>query len=348
MKSQVMISLLLVSLLIACSEDAKQTSTSKNTQESLAAIGELESKTEATIAPPSVSRMWQYQVKTIVPENSKVKEGQVVVSFDDKKISERLVDKQGKMNQAQKELENKILKEQEDEQQLILSLAEAQMNYEKAERKAEIVDESQSEIDRRKAEIDFTIAQADLKVAKLKLEFHRSNTELNVKRLKGKVARLQGEVNVLMKEKEQLKVKAPISGVVLYRANWDGEKPAVGESIQFGQPVMDLAVIEEMQVKIQITEPDSGKVKIGQSINIFLDSAKDTVFKGTLVSLGQVFRDRSHQDKTRVIDAIVELEKIDLEVMRPGMTARVEINQQANSALSTQQAIASANTKEGN
>ena len=337
---------LIAGLLLGCSDDVQQANSSKATQETLTAVGELESKTEATIAPPSVSRMWQYQVKTIVPENSKVKKGQIVVSFDDKKISERLVDKQGKLDQANKELENKVLKEEEEDQQLILSLAEAQMNYEKAERKAEIVDESQSEIDRRKAEIDFTIAQADLKVAKLKLEFHRSNTELNVKRLKGKVSRLQGEVDVLMKEKEQLKVKAPISGVVLYRANWDGEKPAVGESIQFGQPLMDLAVVEEMQVKIQITEPDSGKVKIGQSINIFLDSAKDTVFKGTLVSLGQVFRDRSHQDKTRVIDAIVELEKIDLEVMRPGMTARVEINQELNMDLGSQQAIAAANTKD--
>lgn len=313
-------------LLIACEQPTTDKSAIEiNKTSVITASGELESKSSALVAPPSVGHMWQYQIKKLLPENSKVEKGQEVISFDDKTIADKLVDEQSKLAQAKKELDNKKHREQEKEQELILSLAEKQMEFEKSQRRVEIVDNSQSDNDRRKAEIDFTIAQSDLTMATKSLAFHRENSQLNLKRLSGKVARLTSKVNALLLDKKRLKVKAPISGMVIYRANWQGEKPAVGENIQFGQPVIELAVLEEMQVLAQISEPDSGKVIVGQKVKVFIDSATDMAYSGKIAQMGRVFRDKSHQDKTRIIDAIVSLDEIDLTVMRPGMTARIEI-----------------------
>lgn len=316
---------MLLVLLCACEKAPSETVKLEQVRLIVTASGELESKQTAMIAPPSVSGMWQYQIKQLTPENTRVKKGEVIVAFDSKKVVDRLVDKQADLDRAQKELENKKIKEEESEQELILSIAEKQMQYEKAERKADIIDNSRAENDRKKSVIDFTIAENDLFLAKERLTFHKNNKALNLKLAKGKVNRLTAEVNDFKSDIERLKVKAPIDGMVIYRANWQGEKPAVGESIQFGQPVVELAVIEQMQLKAQIAEPDSGKIKLNQKVKIMIDGTQEIVLQGSIVELGRVFRDKSSQDKRRVFDAIIAFEQPKDTVIRPGMTARIEV-----------------------
>jgi HlyD family secretion protein len=317
--------IILLMLLTACEKVPSETVKLEKVQLVVTASGELESKQTAMIAPPSVSRMWQYQIKQLTPENTRVKKGDLIVAFDSKKVMDRLIDKQADLERAQKELENKKIKETESEQELILGVAEKKMEYEKAQRRADIIDNSRSKNERQKSVIDFTIAENDLFLSKEKLKFHINNKALNLKLAKGKVNRLTAEVNDFKGDIERLKVKAPIDGMIIYRANWQGEKPAVGESVQFGQPIVELAVIEKMQLKAQISEPDSGKIKLGQRVKIMIDGTQEIVLQGEIVELGRVFRDKSSQDKRRVFDALIAFEQPEDTVIRPGMTARIEV-----------------------
>ncbi|WP_170940459.1 HlyD family efflux transporter periplasmic adaptor subunit [Pseudoalteromonas sp. NBT06-2] len=312
-------------LLLGCEQVANEAVKEEKVEVIVYASGELESKQTAIIAPPSISRMWQYQIKQLLPENSQVKKGELLVSFDDKKITDRLFDKQVELDRAQKELDNKKIKEIATEQELILAVAEKEMEFEKAKRKAEIVDNSRSENDRKKSAIDFTVAQNDLFLSQEKLNFHKKNSVLNLKLAQGRVDRLAAEIDDFNKDIERLKVKAPMDGMVIYKANWEGEKPAVGESIQFGQPILELAVIEQMQLKAQVAESDSGKLALGQKVKIILDGTQDQSFSGKVVNLGRVFRNKSPQDKKRILDTIIEFDKTNSSVMLPGMTARIEV-----------------------
>ncbi|CAM3746220.1 MULTISPECIES: efflux RND transporter periplasmic adaptor subunit [Pseudoalteromonas] len=313
--------------LTACNEQNEQNFSVERSDIvlSVKANGELESSTSAIIAPPSVARMWQYQIKTMQPENSHVKKGDVVVSFDDKQVRDKLIDKQGDLERAKKQLENAQNKELIKEQELTLQVAEMKMNYDKAKRKAEIVDNSRSEVERKKSQIDFTIASNDLTLAKSKQAYQQQSKELNLKMVQSKVARLQSEVDGYLQDIERLKVKAPIDGLVIYKTNYQGEKSSIGESVQFGQPVIELAVLENMQVKAQIDEPDSGKVAPGQKVKITIDGSTEIVVSGKIDSLGRVFREKSPQDKRRIVDAIVSIDNLDTSVIRPGLTARLEI-----------------------
>jgi HlyD family secretion protein len=319
------LAIIILVCLCACENAPSEAVKLEKVQLVVTASGELESKQTAMIAPPSVSRMWQYQIKQLTPENTRVKKGELIVAFDSKKVMDRLIDTQADLERAQKELENKKIKETESEQELILSIAEKKMEYEKAQRRAEIIDNSRSKNERQKSVIDFTIAENDLFLAKEKLKFHKNNKALNLKLAKGKVNRLTAEVNDFKSDLERLKVKAPIDGMVIYRANWQGEKPAVGESVQFGQPIVELAVIEQMQLKAQIAEPDSGKIKLGQRVKIMIDGTQEIVLQGDVVELGKVFRDKSSQDKRRVFDALIAFEQPEDTLIRPGMTARIEV-----------------------
>jgi len=311
-------------MLVGCTQPVTEQVMQENVDITVNASGELESKTTAIIAPPSVSRMWQYPIKRIAPENTQVKKGDFLIAFDDKKIRDRMIDKQANLNRAIKELENKELKEIEVEQELILAIAEKEMMHEKAERKANILDNSRSENERKKSIIDFTIATNDLFLARKKLEFHKSNKLLNIKQMSSKVDRLKNEVNELKHDITRLNVKSPIDGMIIYRSNSQSEKPAAGENVQFGQPVMEIAVIEEMQLKAQVAEPDSGKVAVGQRVEITLDGTQEIVIEGQIETLGRVFRDKSFQDKRRIFDVIISFDSTDPR-LRPGMTARVDI-----------------------
>ncbi len=311
--------------LAACGHDKVETVKQERIDVIVSASGELESQQTAMVAPPSVSRMWQYQIKHLLPENTQVKKGDNLVSFDAQKVTDRLVDKQAELDRAKKELDNNSANAKEVEHELILAVAEKKMHFDKAKRKAEIVDNSRSAHDRRRAEIDFTIAENDLFLAQKKLQFQQNNQVVNLKLGQGKVARIAAEVNNFNRDIERLKVKAPMDGMILYKSNWQGEKPAIGESVQFGQPIIELAVVEKMQLKAQIAEPDSGKLALGQRVKIMLDGTQELVFQGEIVSIGQVFRDKSSKDKRRIIDVIIAFEQADSRVTRPGMTARIEV-----------------------
>jgi HlyD family secretion protein len=320
------LSLVILALIsAACEQTATEIVQQERIELSVSASGELESQSTAIIAPPSVARMWEYQIKFLLAENTQVSKGQLLVSFDDKQVADRLVEKQAELARAQQELENNVIKATATEKELVLKLAEQQMEYDKAQRKANIIDHSRSDNERRKSIIDFTIAENDLFLAKEKLTFHRDNKQLNHKLANSKVDRITAKVNDLERDIERLKVKAPSNGMVIYKTNFQGEKPAVGENIRFGQPIIEIAVIEKMQLKVQIDEPDSGKVKIGQQVKVTLDSTKEHVYSGEIVSLGRVFREKSYQDKRKIFDAIIAFDKTDPAIMRPGMSARVKI-----------------------
>ncbi|MGC4548883.1 hypothetical protein, partial [Escherichia coli] len=79
------------------------------------------------------------------------------------------------------QLENAQNKELIKEQELTLQVAEMKMNYDKAKRKAQIVDNSRSEVERKKSQIDFTIASNDLTLAKSKQAYQQQSKELNLK-----------------------------------------------------------------------------------------------------------------------------------------------------------------------
>lgn len=168
-------------MLAACGQHQGQQVQRENLAETVEASGELKPRQSVVIGPPAVQRMWQFQIKHMVPENSHVKEGEKVLAFDDKQVRDRLLEKQAELATAQKELENQSLKQEADGEELKLRLAEMQMNFDNARRRAEIVDHSRSELERQKSLLDFKIATIDLNLAKKKLEHHQASKARNIK-----------------------------------------------------------------------------------------------------------------------------------------------------------------------
>ncbi|WGL16314.1 HlyD family efflux transporter periplasmic adaptor subunit [Microbulbifer bruguierae] len=270
------------------------------------------------LAPPFIARMWNYNIKTLTAENSHVKKGELVVSFDDKAISERLQDRLAELQQARSEQENRLQQETRSEREDALAIEEKRAEYEKARRRAEILDHSMSRNEREKAQIDFEIASNELELAHALAKLHRKTGALNTSLAERKVQRLESETQTLQGEADKLQLYSPIDGLVQYIPNWDGEKPSQGDSVRFGQPIIQISNLSRLHVRAVADEVDKTLLTEGTPVNISIDGAHTRSLRGHISELGRVVRDRARGDRRRVIDLLVDLEPGETG-LRPGM-----------------------------
>jgi|GEM_PF-328459 len=286
---------------------------------------ELMSLQTVTIGPPSIRRMWQYKIQRLVPENKIVTAGDVLVKFDGQDLRTRMLTRQSELDAATKGLEKLILEDTAAQEDLELALAEASMNEDKARRKVEITVSSRSEVERRKQEADFAIMQALKAQALQRLDEHKTRRVVNQQVQEARIMNLQTRVDEIKDSIDKLTITSPGDGIVIFRDNGDGDKPAVGDTVFMGNSLLDVPSLQNLAIKMEVDESDTNKVSIGQSVDVVLNAYPERVFTGTITSKGQAYRNKSQRNQKVVFDAWVTLDDLDLSIMRPGMQANVNI-----------------------
>lgn len=289
------------------------------------ASAELISLSNATVGPPNISRMWQYKIQKMAAENKQVRKGEIILVFDGQKLKNDLIGRKSKLKAEIKKAESDQLKDDASTQDLILKLAEAEMEYDKAKRKAEIVDESSSNIERLKQQADFRYQAEGLTQAKQKLAHHKKAILINVKVSEGKIKGIQSRVDSIQQEIAKLSVKSPKDGLVMYQEDWNGEKAAVGETVYMGRSLMQLPSLDNVALKAEFAEPDKAKLKQGQEVRVIFEAYPEMSYVGTITQLGQAFYPKSANNPKVIFDAQIELGESRPDVMRPGMKAKIEV-----------------------
>lgn len=289
------------------------------------AVGQLKSVASIYIGCPPIRRFWSYTISFMAPEGKSVKQGESILKFDTKELREKLVLKQSELETAKKELEKIRLVEQEIKDNLILQMAEAKMREKKARRKTLQPEDVMAMNELKKIHMDLELAEMQVQLfrSRVKNQNQRMKTQLYTQ--KSKIQELEGQVNEYRQAIEKLKVKAPRPGMLVYATDWRGRKKAVGDRCWVGSKILELPDLNQMQVAAVIPEPEAGKVKEEQPVEIRLDSNPDRVFQGRVESLGRIFRTKSHDQPAIVFDVTIDILDPDPELMRPGMAAGVDI-----------------------
>lgn len=289
------------------------------------APAEVVSQQEITIAPPNIKRMWTFKLSYIAPENTEVKKGDLLATFDAEKQKRELVEYKSRLQAEIKKKERQILKDAASKQTLILAVAEAEKNEDIARKKADIVDVSRSEIEREKHIAELNIATTLLIHAKQALLQHKHTAQINLDVRDARIAKAKNRVAQTKIALEKLSLYAPEDGIITYVSN-GGSKPAVGESIYLGRALMQLPSLDKLAIKVEIDESSIANVIADQKVRVILDEHPEKAFSGVLSKIGKTFRPRSQWDQKVVIDAWVTLDSPDKSIMRPGMKANVEFN----------------------
>jgi HlyD family secretion protein len=315
-------------LLVACSHSGKfrvVRATRGPFDIKIHATGQLQSAASFYVGCPSVERVWQYTISFLAPEGKPVREGDPILAFDSREIMQRLQLKQSELDTALKELERMRLQEKQTLEDFVLRTEEAKVTTQKARQKADVPEGLIAPLEFKKLKMDLELAELEERLAVSRVENQGSGMKTRIHVQEMKVGTLKDEVERLNLDIQKMNCPAPKPGIVVYTPDWYGKKKAVGDTCWMGENILELPDLSRMQMKAVILESQAGRVKAGQKAEVRLDANPDRVFKGTVISLGRIFRVKSDEQPAIVFDALVDLTESDPQLMRPGMAAGVDI-----------------------
>ena len=288
--------------------------------------GELKAAQSVHFRPPPIPHTWEFKIIQMAPEGERVEPGDTVLVFDPTKVLQTIRDEQAELEKVQRKLEKTQAKLELQHQDLQLELEEAEVADEKATNKLTQAREFESSLKIREAEFEAVLSHRQVELLGRKLAVTKQASGLQLQILEETRGLHDYRIKAAREALDDLQLKAPIPGFVIYLANWNHEKKRVGSEVHFHETVLSLPTLSTLMVKGQIGESDAGRVRVGQEVNINLDAIPEKTLKGNVSQVSTIFRQPSRSRPIKILDIEVSFEDIDLQRMRPEMVARLKIN----------------------
>lgn len=288
--------------------------------------GELEATNSVKILGPTgviQFQIWEVTLQKIVDEGTIVKKGDWVATLDRSEF-------QTKYNQKridQEKAHSKFVQTQLDTTLLMRQSRDELVNLKYAEEEKEII------LQQSKFEPPATVKQAEINLEKAHrayqqaLENYKIKKNQNVEKMRevgAELRKVQEEFDGMNRILESFNVMAPEDGMVIYTKGWDGKPIKEGSRIGMWEPtVATLPDLTKMQSKTFVNEVDIRKIKIGQKVDIGLDSDPSKKLKGVVTKVANVGEQRPNTD-AKVFEVLVEIEGSD-PTLRPSMTTSNKI-----------------------
>ncbi|HBF21259.1 MAG TPA: RND transporter, partial [Cryomorphaceae bacterium] len=295
-------------------------------QDLVVSSGELIAKnSEDILGPNGLQRygLYNVQISEIIPEGSYVEEGDFVCSLDKSDINTKINDVMVELEKAES---------QYTQTKLDTSLTLREKRNELANLAFQIKQKG-IELEQSAYEPPATIQRLKLDLEKLEQDLEQAKENYSIKKRQSTAkmveagAELQQKKNRLEKLQElmgQFTIKAPKTGMVIYKREWDGDKRKTGSTISPWDPaVATLPDLSEMLSKTYINEVDIRKVKTGQKVVLGLDAFPDIQLSGTVTKVANVGETRKGAD-TKVFEVEISVNESD-STYRPGMTTSNQI-----------------------
>lgn len=134
-----------------------------------------------------------------------------------------------------------------------------------------------------------------------------------------KITQAQADYNYNTRQRSFSYIYSPVDGVIVTRAVDPGQP--VAASFQAPELFTVAKDLKEMQIEVNVSEADIGKIKEGQEVDYTLDGYPDEIFKGKVV---QVRISPTTVSNVVTYTVVVGVDNEDLK-LKPGMTANVSI-----------------------
>lgn len=292
--------------------------------------GQIQARLEVGVVPKAQGKVQSVAVDV----GDVVKAGQVLVQLDTTDIDAQIRQAEAAIEAARKGLallKAGATKQQLEAAQAQVSQAETQVrqaetNYNTAKTNLERMEFlfaqgaiSQQQLDAARAQHD--AARAGLDAARAALDAARANLSgleagarrEQVEQAEAQVKQAEAGLNVLLTQKANFTVTAPVSGVVAAR-NVDP-----GEMASPAMPVITLAQLDPVVVQAAVSEREINYLKRGQEVKVQVPAARAEPFEGKITALSPVADPRS-----RGYTVKVEIQN-PKGILKPGMAAQLQV-----------------------
>jgi HlyD family secretion protein len=304
--------------------------------------GTLAALDSGSFGPPQLNDVWDFKIAMMAPEGSEVTTGRPVLGFDTTELQKKLEEKSAEAEQARKEIEKQKadLSLKREDEKLNLSEAEGELRKTKLklDKPADIVAIKES----KQVELDFNLAKRKVATIRQRIASLERAANAQIALLESKQKRAAAIVAETQTAIQQMTIKAPRNGTIVYVTNWRGDKKKVGDTCWRMERVIEIPDLSRMIARGDVDEVDAGKVAVGQRVTIRLDAHPDEEFHGTIQRAGKTVQQQQQtRDPMKVLRVEIALDKSDPAKMRPGMRFQgtVELQRDRNVVLAPLNAI---------
>lgn len=285
--------------------------------------GELSAKNSQDIYGPEGLRtigIWQVKISEIIPDGTVVDSGDFVATLDRTEISNRIKDIQTELEK----LESQLTRTRLDTTLELRAARDELINLKfSLEEKQITLDQSKYEPPAiiRQAEIDLQKSQRNYEQAIQNYKLKHSKANATMGEITASFDQTKRKYDNLLKVLEDFTIKAPKSGMVIYKRDWDGKKQGVGSTINaWNNVVATLPNLTKMISKTYINEIDISKIKIGQKVKIGVDAFPDKNFTGEVKEVANI-GEQMRGTNAKVFEVKILVNEFD-SILRPAMTTK--------------------------
>jgi HlyD family secretion protein len=290
------------------------------------ASGVLEAIQSVDIGPPRLNRpQGQFRLMRIVDEGIEVDEGDFLMEFDTSSISNNLVSQTANFQRIQEDRQQRRGNSDISLKNLRLQVEKARSDLEKNEEQLSAQAGLACGIEVELMRINLEASRTNLEMLDKKLEYATESDQLQIQMLRNEERVRRSQMDDLMDAMDLYTVRAPVSGVVVYRRDWNNNAKEIGSNVSMQEIVMSIPDLSTMRARVQVDELDSGKIALGQDVSITVDSVQGRSFAGKVTNIGTILKQASYDRPQKIMEIYVDLTNMDVKTLRPGMSLRTQI-----------------------
>jgi HlyD family secretion protein len=277
---------------------------------------------------PNVNQ-WPLSIRSLAEHGALVDAGDLVVEFDNANVSNELDRQRVAVLDALSQLEGTSARAENSLAESQLEVARKQAERDKAAIAARVPEGLRSELERQRLSVALERAELELETALRKLASDRIAAQadieiarVNLDRVSERLARTESWI-------EQLALRAPRAGYIeVVQSNREDRIYQVGDGAYPGDVVAQLPSLESMIVRARLFDVDDGTIGPGLDATVVLDAVPERTFTGRVRSVQSVAQQESGRSLRRSFEVLVDLDQLDLDTMRTGMSAKVAISRE--------------------
>jgi multidrug efflux pump subunit AcrA (membrane-fusion protein) len=273
-----------------------------------------------------VTDTWRLQIKWMVKEGDSVKPGDPVVRFDTADLAssietareslraklEEKAQKEAEYENETFELDIEVKKAENDNRQKVLDAsvpAELESRYE----------HDRKQLEKRKSDHALAAARTNRAVKTAELESQLQTLTIEAEELEAKLNKLRNNL-------QELTLVAQSEGAVICDVDdWTGRKVQVGDTVYATRVVATVPDLTSLQVRAWVSETQIQQLQAGQRVDLFLDAYPDTPYRGTIRGISKSAEAIRRWGRSHYFQVDIEMDRLNLEVMKPGMSVRCEV-----------------------
>ncbi len=266
-----------------------------------------------------------FRVAWMAPDGGVVHAGEVVVRFDPTEIEKTLADAEGDLASARLKADKQKASDNADIAKLEQDAAVARNEVENARRfqKKDPTVFSRNEIIQ--SEMDESLAAEKeihaREVGRTRQDLARADRGLaavDIRQAEMKIRQARTNLGALV-------MAAPHDGVLVYKRDYRGELPHVGDQVWSGSTLAEIPDLAVMQAEVYVLEADAGGLAAGRPATLTVESEPGIERAARIARVDSLAKPRLKGSPVQFFAVTLDLAHTDPRTMKPGQRVAVQL-----------------------